>query len=566
MAEVKPFTWRKVRVAFRRVRIFCLVLLLLFFTAILWLNYVGVPAFVTEKVRAELKRQNFNLEFQKLRLSGFSQFVALNLSFSSTDTNLYPSLFLPRAELLLDKESLHQLKFRVRGLRVRGGRAVIPLSTNGTAPALLVTNIQTELEFSRNDSWHLKEFEAEVLGAKTRASARISNASKLAWGTGKPGAKKTTPWQPPLRDAVDFLKQFEFSGTPGVALEFYGDAAHPEKLNATLRTDWHDLESQWGTIERMRLSCSIHPFTNSIAGRFSLNVDGVSSREVNFSILAAEGVSIWNSTMDTLVTNSCSIVVSNLVTRWTRTEFARADLYSSEQTGTNLLNPENPIQSDLQVYSAPVDLPGARTGTNLLTAHFSHALPFQTPAFFLREMLPGPRPNYAESSTLNPAVSGSWSFTTPTLNLERAYAQNLTFSGVLHPTNSALQPRVEFGFWNYLLDYHAPWKLKMGNLYAQNIDIGSLSASGEWLAPEFKVHALDAKLYGGSVEGSGLLNLPTGQLTVQVQSAFDYHKGAQLLDKPVQDWLSQFDWEIPPRVKGIGAVHLPPWNRDWSEG
>jgi hypothetical protein len=558
MAHVNHSFWRKARAVFRGLRIVILSLVLILSLGVLWLNYVGVPGFVTSRIRAELQRRNFVFQFEKLRLSGFNRLIAERLKVSSPNTNNFPKIFLPKAELLLDWASLRHLDFALRGLRITGGRIEVPLTREGTVPPLLVTNIQTDLDFSKNDTWVLNHFEARVLGARATAVATISNVSSIHFPP--PARRPSGPgdWQPALREAVTFLRQFEFGTPPAISLDLAADASHPKATRATLRADWRKLESQWGSIGRMRVTCSVAPGSNSVTGLFSMHVDSVKSREVNFSSLAAEGSTIWNPAMDNLLTNSCQISVSNLVTRWSRTDFASAEV-SSQPAGRT-----NRIKTSLQISSAPIDLPGARTGTNLFVASFVHALPFQTPAFILKEILPGPGRTFPANTAEENGLVGEWRLDTPSLTLAHSRARNISATGEVRSLPAPFPSDASFGFWNYLLDYQIPWRLSAGNLFAGNMDVGTLQASGLWSAPVLKLDKLQARLYGGSMNASLRVDIRSRELLADVNSAFDYHRGALLLDKPVQNWLAQFGWEDSPEVKASIRVCLPPWNQDWS--
>jgi len=78
-AEVKHQFWRKVRVAFRWLRILFLSLVLVLLFLLAALNIWGVPRFVTSLIRNELQLQHIDIDIGKVRLSGFHHLIAENL-------------------------------------------------------------------------------------------------------------------------------------------------------------------------------------------------------------------------------------------------------------------------------------------------------------------------------------------------------------------------------------------------------------------------------------------------------------------------------------------------------
>src|ERR1041384_4924682 len=101
--EQKKSVWRR---AFRGCRILVLLVLLAVSVILLWSNYVRVPNFITSVIKEELRRQNFSVEFSRLRLKGFRRLVAEDLRLEAVRWTNGPVAHATEAEIVLDSEEL----------------------------------------------------------------------------------------------------------------------------------------------------------------------------------------------------------------------------------------------------------------------------------------------------------------------------------------------------------------------------------------------------------------------------------------------------------------------------
>ena len=77
--------WGWSRRIFRWFRIFVLALILIGSVALLYLNRVGLPQFVKKRVVASLEAEGLDLEFKRLRLSGYRRVVIDDMSLLVTN-------------------------------------------------------------------------------------------------------------------------------------------------------------------------------------------------------------------------------------------------------------------------------------------------------------------------------------------------------------------------------------------------------------------------------------------------------------------------------------------------
>jgi hypothetical protein len=119
------------------------------------------------------------------------------------------------------------------------------------------------------------------------------------------------------------------------------------------------------------------------------------------------------------------------------------------------------------------------------------------------------------------------------------------------------------GAWRFLAALETPWQAQITNIHSEEIAIGSLSANGRWQFPHLTVGQLEAQLHGGYLKAGGDLDVTTRKVSGKIESKFDYDKTAVLLDKQVQQWISQFSWEVPPFFESTVNLRLPPWT-NWT--
>src|SRR5436190_23738272 len=228
MAKRKHHFWRKVRVGFRCLRILFLSLVLLILFLLVGFNIWGLPRFITSMIRDELRQQHFNIEFGRIRLSGFHHLIAENLRLSSVSSTNMPTVQIPRAEIILDTDALCHLQLQLRRLYIQKARMDLPAASKQAPDRILsITNIQTQLEFLPNDVWHLTDLQAEIRGAKTIASAYLTNVSRFGFSA-QPGPKKEpNQWQRELIDMLDLIEHVQFQTERFISLDISGDAARP---------------------------------------------------------------------------------------------------------------------------------------------------------------------------------------------------------------------------------------------------------------------------------------------------------------------------------------------------
>src|SRR6266700_1291095 len=143
-SRVKRLAW----VVFRWLRTTFLLLLLLAVVLGLFLNKVGLPEFVKNRVIAQTREKGLEVEFSRLRLLWYRGIVAENLHVKGTNGMAGPQLFVENAEGPLSPVALRNFTLKINALRLTGGRLIWPLAvTNEPGHAFVLDDLNGQLAF-----------------------------------------------------------------------------------------------------------------------------------------------------------------------------------------------------------------------------------------------------------------------------------------------------------------------------------------------------------------------------------------------------------------------------------
>ena len=533
------------RVAFRWCRIVVLLVVTVLVGLILWSNIYGVPGFLERAIRSEVQRRGIQIDFAKLRLKGFRHLVARDVRFQSGPTNA-PTFTAKEAEFIVDYQRLKSGQFEVTGLRLSSGTLTLPLEQTN---ALIVSNINTDVNFAAGDAIQVMDFSAEALGAKAQVSGEVKNLAKFQFGKGGTSSG-TNAWQRHVLDVVEVAEQLQFKETPELKISLQADGADIASTWASVTLRSGEATSKWGTFDELQITSSITPAAsnNAVRGSFLSEISGFRSQLGLVESLRVEGETLWGQGMERLLTNSVRLQSTGVSTRWFRFANAMATLTSMQEEANR------PIRSTIHLSTGPIESSGVRIGTNSFTADLTHPLPFKTPAAWLAGLMSRVPPRAAAQNEL----SGTWQIDSGAVNAGRAEIVALNISGELRTRNETTNAPISF------LHIETPWQMAATKIRASEIEIGEVQASGDWSFPNLTVTNLDAKLYGGYLKAAAGLNFVSRRINAQTESAFPYERLSTLLDKPVQRWFAQFEWEKPPFVESEVVAQFPPWTNVWK--
>lgn len=544
------------RIAFRWSRIALLLVVTFFFAVVLWCNVFGFPSFLGNILRTEMHRRNIGLEFAKLRLKGFRHIVAQDVSLQFASSTNAPRFHVGEAEILFDFAGLRNGEFDITGINLRSGRLNVPID-GAAAKALSVTNITADVAFLPGDTLRVADFSAEALGARARLSGELKSLSKFRF-TPQAGSGGRTDWQAALVDVLEVAEQLEFKQQPELSVSIFADGADLSAARASVILRSAEASSRWGTFDRLEISSAIAPGSSNstVRGSFLSEITGFRTQSGLLEFFKLEAQTEWTRNMERLLTNHVRLLAGKADARWFRCGGAEAILSSGQESSNS------PIQSTILFASGPVEASGIKTSTNLVHAQVAHPLPFSTPAAWLSQLFSG-RPREPLPGSASNSLTGEWRLQSEGLIAGRAELESVRLVGTVSADHTQPSADHRLGFWRFLAPLRAPWQMVVTNIRAGEIALGSITAGGDWRFPQLSLTNMDARLYGGYLQGRALLDVPARRVSADIEADFPYEKAAMLLDKPVQKWLAQFSWEDSPFVASSLNFRLPEWTNDW---
>ncbi len=263
-----PSFWRKCRVTFRWCRITAWLAVLVLLCAAVWLNRVGLPDFLKDRLVRAAHERGIELQFTRMRLRFVRGLVADNVRIGTTNVAGHPTLSLAEVQLRLDHAALWHRQLQLTALILRDGKFTVPVQpATGPPRRLEIDNLNARLQFDTNDTWTLDHFTATFIGTQISVSSRIAHASELPnLGIYQPkNTGATGVLQAELNQLADTLDKIHFTGSPQISLILTGDARDLHSFSLRLGARVPDAESPWGVIENGSLAADVdHPSTNAL--------------------------------------------------------------------------------------------------------------------------------------------------------------------------------------------------------------------------------------------------------------------------------------------------------------
>src|ERR1043165_1985248 len=181
MAPPAPGRFR--RISRRLCRWFVIVVLLVILglaSLALFINRVGLPEFLKQRVVAQLKAKGWAVQFSQMRFTWQRVIMAQDVQLQRINHRGGPQLFLDTVECRLNRAALRKFEIEFDSVALQGGRLLWSWeSTNKPVTALQLNAVAAELLFKAGDQWELRSLQASLLGTQLQLSGVISNASRI---------------------------------------------------------------------------------------------------------------------------------------------------------------------------------------------------------------------------------------------------------------------------------------------------------------------------------------------------------------------------------------------------
>ncbi len=497
--------WRTCRIYFRRFRIAVLSVILILLCCLLYLNRIGLPDFIKRPLLTRLNHRGIDLQFERMRWRWNRGIVAEKVQFVRSDGTVAPRFTVKEAEVEIDYRALLRLQLQVRGLVLKDGELDWEISdTNAPSRKIALEKIQTELRLLPNDLWELNQFQAQFAGAKLNLGGVLTNASALR-------ELRTTPRKPSepgavqrrLQQLADTLERIHFATPPELNLDVRGDVREIQSFTVRLNVSTPDADTPWGKVEDAFLTVVMLPGTSNIVSQVDLQLNAASAQ-----------------------------------TRWAGATNLNLNLHLiSELPDTNL------IGAQLELSAAALHTRWGSARNASINANWRHPMTNALP----------------QTGSGSIAVSG---FESP-----HGSAEQVKLTGSFEPAPLLETLDSSWGFWTNLAPYSLRWHSELSGIKSPKLNVDQFSCDASWDAPDLKLNHLAGTLYGGNVAADAAVDVATREFRFNGNSDFDAQKIGPLLTEKSRQWIQQFAWTVPPKLKASGAMTLPAWtnlsNADW---
>ncbi len=221
---------------------FTLVLLGVIIAAIVWSGWYVYNKGFTKRWRnyltAELRRYGLDVKVARITLDPFEGLVAHDVVLKRTERGGGAVLTVSRTALDINLAQLFQRETFLNSIDLRDARVIIPVDEREpNGPKFEVKNLRAKILFPPGHI-RLTLAEGELEGVQFSASGLLASSGETPpFLRGDPAAESAIASRRALaRALLDELKKLKFAGDPPrVVIEFSGDLAKPDTLQATAR-------------------------------------------------------------------------------------------------------------------------------------------------------------------------------------------------------------------------------------------------------------------------------------------------------------------------------------------
>jgi hypothetical protein len=526
--------WRIFFTTFKWCRIAVLLLVLVVLVFGLFLNHVGLPEWLEQRVEGQFEATGWEVKFSRLRLRWYHGIVAEHLQLQRTNTHNGPHLFLENAEFRLNWKALQHLDLEADSVMLEGGRLLWPLpGTNQPQRTLVFDEIGGELIFKRGDRWELKFLQASVLGTQVRFRGDVTNASLIRdW---------RLPRLRPDKQAGDFwhhlltkAERIRWSGRPELNTVFAGDARDWKTFEATTKFRSRGVESAWGGATNVSLTGQLLPPPSSneaVRANVNLTMNG-SHGPWGAATNAELSLAFEPSFTQLLPTNVLAVLeLQGAETSWSRADRLIAEIRSSPDTTNAALHRTRfDVMVDgwrgrdnhLAAERGQITAIGVHPATNLFPAAL------ETTATLL--------------ATHTPWATSRWTQVNAKVDLP-ALAQ-LSFG----QTNRTWPERLA----NIPIQATATFS----NVFAPGVDLDRAALYARWQSPDLELQG-DTDLRDAAANIHATVQTQSGEVHFRSATRFSPKMLAPFLSTNAQPWLEVVEFRSPPQLTVQGRFELP---------
>ncbi len=489
---------------FRIIRITGLAVVLCIVCAGLYLNRVGLPGFLKQRLLEQLRMRGLETEVERVRLSFRCGIVAEKVRANRVGGRPEASFSASAVELHPVCPVLARPRFALRKLVVHDGRLFcIVAPTNRPQKTIEVRDLQFQTEFKGLKRWTVRRCEADFAGIKLRLVGLLTNAS-AALEAEKPRVEKATAQlELNLWKLVTLLEQIRFDGAPVVHVDFGYDARKPKSLTGLLVVAIEGAETPWGALSNATMTLRI----NDLAGH-----GGEPVAKLQLQVGSAKHK--WATATDT-----------SLQINWSVAETGPEALHSDVDLSARAI-----VTRYAQVDQLNIAVQCEHFATNPMPTSIGGTV-----------HLAGVKTRFGEARSAKANIELQRTLTHKQLDQRTNLVWGARFAAV------TLKSRVE-----------------LAGVASTNLPVETVAFNFGWSTPAIVLSNLTAQFDTGAVRGWLGVDTTTRRAEFAFDSDFDIRAVAPLLTEGTRRWLANFEWETPPKLAGYGAFALPAWTNSHS--
>ena len=546
---------------FRIGRLGAYLLLILVLGGALYLNQVGIPASLKDRLLETLRQRGVTMEFERIRFRATRGIVAEQVRLGRSGDLGGEQFSAQEVQLGLDWGQVLRLRPEVTGLRIREGTVAIPLlESNRVASRFELRGVEATLRLEGPERWFIEDLRASIPSGSFRASGRLENPTALKPPPGTPASSGSTAWRATLLRVQRTLEEIRFQTPAEVRLRFQSDLAVPAASSAELSVSAGRVAWAGRSLERIDLDARVSPDADR-PGQLALHaewrLEGVVSQEA--SILGLRGRLDLTQPIDAVLPGRVVWSLGAETVETPRFVLAGARVEGvSERLAPNAI-PVRPWDPARETRSPQAPEPQFQSSLQV------HLKEFKTLA---------PEVRLEEASlkaTLDHDLTGwhraRWELQAPGFKSPWLDCGALDLSVSARPGDPS--PRVvDPSFWRWI----RPLQIE-GNLDAVAVNHPLLRLDHlktRWRSDANRVRLEDVRidLLGGTVAGEVECPLDTRRLRLRATSSAHPSGVIPVLTPAGQRWLGQFSWPTnqAPRIEAELGLVLPPWierKPDW---
>lgn len=533
----------------------------------LYLNQVGIPAGLKDRLLETLRQRGVAMEFERIRFRATRGIVAERVKLGRSGDLGGEQFSAQEVQLAVDWWKVFRLEPEVTGLRIREGSVSIPLvESNRVVSRFDLSGVEARIRLEGPERWAVEDLRAATTVGSFRASGVLEHPTALRPAPGSPHAQPSTAWRSTLLRVQRTLEEIRFETPAEVRLRFQTDLAAPGASSAEFRLSAGRVAWSGRSFERLEFDARVSPGTNS-PGQLALQarwqLDGVVAREG--SIHGFRGEVDLTQPIDAVLPNRVEWSLAAETVETPRFVLAGARVEGvSERLASNAIpvrpwDPREPTR-------VPV-VPSPRF-ESVVKVHLRE-LKTLAPEIGLKEA--------SIQAVLGHDVSG-WhqarlelkapGFRSPWLDCGAVDLGLTARPGSRRPTDAAGADGGDASYWRWIRPLAIEGDLGLRAVDHPLLRIDRLTTRLRSEAPRLRLEDTRIDLLGGTVAGDIDCDLESRRLRVKATSSAHPSGVIPVLTPAGQRWLGQFSWPTnqAPRIEAELGLVLPPWTGpkpDW---